>query len=85
MSDRNTIWIPCQECHGEKDENLVEVHIPDKVLNEENVEKAEDLDDDVIYGLIKDERIDPPLSCSPCGSDSETEYDDEDLLDLSEK
>jgi len=84
MSDRNTIWIPCQECNREDNEYLVEVHIPDEVLKEYNVEKADELSDEVDH-LLSINRIDPPLSCSTCGSDSETEYDDEDLLDLSEK
>ena len=43
MSDRNITIVPCQECLRTADEYLVEVYVPDSVLEEYYVEEADEL------------------------------------------
>lgn len=75
MSDRNIIMIPCQECNREGDDYLVEVCVPNDVLEECNVKSADELSEEVIASLQSKGLI-TVHTCSPCGRDGENEEDD---------
>lgn len=86
MSDRNTTRIPCRECKGEEDECLVEIHIPNDVLDECGVEDADDLSYEYIDSLLSINKIDPPeRTCSDCGSGLTFPIDDDDFQEIDEK
>jgi len=91
MSDRNTIWVPCQDCKLEGDKYLVEVYVPDEVLDEYDVKRADELFEEDINSLLSDKRISPELTCSTCGSglrgeeNSPINDDDDDFQEIEEK
>lgn len=88
MSDRNTTMIPCQDCELEENAYLVEAHVPDDVLNEYNVESADELSKEDLASLYSEGRISAP-TCSYCGSgnvgEENQQYDVEKLLELGEQ